>query len=45
MRCMDKFISDEIKDKEIVEVTGADLDFKKFDLKNERLKNINKDLL
>ena len=45
MRCMDKFICDEIKDKEIIEVTGADLDFKKFDLKNERLKKINKELL
>ena len=45
MRCMDKFISDDIKDKEIGEVTAADFDFKKFDLKNERLKKVSKELL
>ena len=45
MKCIDKFITEELKDKEIREVMVEDLDFKKFDLKNERLKNMNKELL
>lgn len=34
---MDKYIADELKDKDISEVQVEDFDFKKFDLKNERL--------
>lgn len=45
MKCIDKFISEELKDKDIREVMVEDLDFKKFDLKNERLKTMNKELL
>mmetsp|Transcript_18316 Transcript_18316/g.24457 ORF Transcript_18316/g.24457 Transcript_18316/m.24457 type:complete len:253 (-) Transcript_18316:1309-2067(-) len=45
MKCIDKYISDEIKDKELAEVTASDFDFKKFDLKNDRLKKVSKELL
>jgi len=45
MKCIDKFITDELKDKELKEVQVEDFDFKKFDLKNERLKDMNKQLL
>lgn len=45
MRCIDKFITDELKEKEIGEVQVEDFDFKKFALKNERLKGMSKQLL
>ena len=45
MKCIDKFISEELKEKELKEVQVEDFDFKKFSLKNERLKDMNKQLL
>ena len=45
MKCIDKYISDELKDKEINEVQVEDFDFKKFGIKNLRLKNMSKELL
>ena len=45
MKCIDKFISEELKEKELKEVQVEDFDFKKFALKNERLKDMNKQLL
>ena len=45
MRCMDKYIIDHIKGKELSEITLADFDFKKFDLKSEHLKSLSKELI
>lgn len=42
MKCIDKFISEDLKEKEIKEVQVEDFDFKKFALKNDRLKGMNK---
>ena len=38
MKCLDKFIASDLKDKEINDVRASDLDFKKFDFRNENLK-------
>lgn len=45
MRCMDKYIAEELKDKDVPEVVVDDFDLKKFALKNERLKTMPKELL
>ena len=45
MKCIDKYISNEMKDKELNDVSASDFDFKKFDLKNEKLKQLSKELL
>lgn len=45
MNCLDKFISTDLKDKEISDVRASDLDFKKFDFRNEKLKKLSKELL
>lgn len=42
MRCIDKFIAEDLKKKDIHEITVEDFDFKKFALKNENLKNMPK---
>ena len=45
LKQIDKFITDELKEKSIREVVIEDFDFKKFDLKNERLKKMPAELL
>ena len=45
MKCLDKFIASDLKDKEINDVRASDLDFKKFDFRNEKLKKLSKELL
>ena len=45
LKCIDKFIEEDLKDKELRVVQVEDFDFKKFDLKNDRLKTMNKELL
>ena len=45
IKCIDKYIEEEMKTKEINEVQIEDFDFKKFAIKNERLKSMSKQLL
>ena len=45
MKCIEKFIQEDLKDKTLQEISVRDLDFKKFELKNERLKKMSKELL
>lgn len=42
---MDKYITDELANKAISEVNSSEFDFKKFEMKNERLKSASKELL
>ena len=45
MKCIDKYITEELKEKEINEIQVEDFDFKKFAIKNKRLKDMSKELL
>ena len=45
IKSMDKYITDELANKAISEVSASEFDFKKFEMKNERLKTASKELL
>ena len=45
LKQIDKYIATELKDKEIASITMDDFDMKKFDLKNEKLKDLSRDLI
>ena len=45
LKQIDKYIATELKDKAIDSLSMDDFDMKKFDLKNERLKDLSKDLI
>ena len=45
LKQIDKYIATELKEKDISMITMEDFDMKKFDLKNEKLKDLSRDLI